>query len=179
MLGSDLHLGHEKVCRFRPQFSSAEEHHEVVFDNFATGISKYDTLYLLGDVAFDKFWLEKIKNLRCRHKVLIVGNHDLDRKLTMRDMVDSFDKVFSLLKKGDFWFSHCPIHSEELRKCKGNIHGHTHFHKISDPRYVNVCLEQTNYKPITFEKVVEIFNSQQKKEVWQEAWHTNKVLNLC
>ena len=138
LITSDLHLGHKRIHKFRPQFETAKEHDEYVFERLASSINKRDTIYFLGDTAFSKEWLDKIGQLRCFHKVLICGNHDLERGLTMRDMVNTYDKVFAFLKKNHFWFSHCPIHPDELRYLHGNIHGHTHNHEIENGRYINV-----------------------------------------
>lgn len=151
---SDLHLGHRNICKYRTEFSTEQEHSETLFENLATATKKRDVLYLMGDVAFSKEWLERIKGIRCNNKVLIVGNHDLEFGITMRDLVDTYDKVFSLLSYRNYWWSHCPIHPDELRKRKGNIHGHTHGHVLDDSRYINACVEHTNYKPITFEELI-------------------------
>lgn len=154
MIMSDLHLGHSNICKYREGFSSAQEHHETLFENLATNVGKRDTLYLLGDIAFTLEWLERIKTIKARHKLLVVGNHDTERGITMRHLVDVYDSVVSLFSKRNYWFSHAPIHSDEIRRRFGNIHGHCHGHKIDDKRYINACVEHTNYKPITFEELV-------------------------
>lgn len=152
MITSDLHLGHRNICKYRKIFTSPEEHDEVVFDNLATSINKHDTLYLLGDIAFSKEWLNKIKSIKCRYKLLICGNHDTERGITMKDLVDTYDNVMALLSKRNYWFSHCPIHPQEIRGKLGVVHGHLHNQLVEgDDRYYNACLEHTNYKPISFE----------------------------
>ena len=158
---SDLHLGHSNICKYRTNFSSAEEHHNTIFENLATNLHKRDTLYLLGDVAFDKYWLSKIKGLNCRHKLLIAGNHDLERGIHMKDLVDTYDDVKALYSKRNVWFSHCPIHPQELRGRTCNITGHLHNQLVldeeglPDKRYINVCVEHTDYKPISFSDIME------------------------
>jgi len=172
LLTSDLHLGHNNITKYRTQFYSADEHHNFVFENLATNIGKRDTVYFLGDVAFDKYWLEKIKNLKCQHKKLILGNHDTEHH-TIKQLADTFDSIESLLSKRNVWFSHCPIHPQEIRGKLFNVHGHTHNQLIGEwvtisralgaqqdifvpsKKYVNVCLEHTNYKPISFAEVKE------------------------
>ena len=171
LLSSDHHLGHKNNTKYRTQFSSAEEHHNFVFENLATNVGKRDTLYLLGDVAFDKYWLEKIKSIKCQHKKLILGNHCSEHN-TIKELADAFDSVESLLSKRNVWFSHCPIHPQEMRGRLFNVHGHLHGNVVErtvfeygnaigmaqDERYVNVCLEHTNYKPISFAEIMERFN---------------------
>ena len=172
LITSDLHLGHRNICKYRTQFSSADEHHNFIFENLATNVGKRDTLYILGDCAFDKFWLEKVKGIKCQHKKLICGNHDTEHH-TMKELCDVFDSVESLLSKRNMWFSHCPIHPQEMRGRLLNIHGHLHNHKvgsfeergymgmyedvfIENKRYFNACVEHTNYKPISFAEIMEI-----------------------
>ncbi len=173
-LTSDLHLGHNNICKYRTEFSTAEEHHETIFENLATTVGYRDTLYLLGDVAFDKEWLARIASLKVKHKVLICGNHDLERGIHMRDLVETYDAVYSLWSKRNYWFSHAPLHPQELRTRKGNIHGHLHGNRVwkrqnatphfnsegkiveyydeIDQNYINVCVEHTDWKPITFQE---------------------------
>jgi calcineurin-like phosphoesterase family protein len=169
MITSDLHLGHKNICKFRTQFTgTAEEHHETLFENLVTNIKKSDTIYFLGDIAFTKYWLDKIKSIRCRHKLLIAGNHDLERGIKMKDLVGVYDDVKALYSKRDYWFSHCPIHPQEMRGKLGNIHGHLHGTRVYkyisfsdnkintrlDREYINACVEHTDYKPISFEDLI-------------------------
>lgn len=165
LLSADLHLGHNNIHKYRDQFSSADEHHNTIFENLATTVRKNDTLYLLGDIAFDHYWLDKIKGINCRHKKLICGNHDTERGITMRHLVDVYDSVHALYCKRNYWFSHCPIHFQEMRGRNGCIHGHLHNRKVmvdylfEEPRhedwyYHNVSLEHTGYKPITFDEAI-------------------------
>lgn len=149
MIASDLHLGHRAICKYRTQFSSAEEHHQTLFENLARGVNKADTLYLLGDIAFTREWLDKVGSIKCRHKKLILGNHDTQNGITIKDLANTYDSVNSLLNHKGTWFSHAPIHPTELRG-KFNVHGHTHNVSVPDRRYINACVEHTNWQPIYF-----------------------------
>ena len=169
LITSDMHLGHKNICKYRTQFSSADEHHNFIFENLATNVGKRDTLYILGDCAFDKYWLEKVKGIKCQHKKLICGNHDTEHH-TMKELCDAFDSVEALISKRNVWFSHCPIHPQEMRNRVLNIHGHLHNHIVTKDRpfgfgitttdpdymYFNACVEHTNYKPISFAEIMEI-----------------------
>lgn len=167
LLSSDLHLGHKNIHKFRTQFSSAEEHHETVFENLATNVGKRDHLILLGDVAFNTEWLYRIQEINCIKKTLILGNHDTEH-CHIQDIANVFDQVHGLWNKHGCWFSHCPMHYQELRGRKVNIHGHLHpneimtrwydregnfWKEIEDTRYINVCLEHTDYKPVDFQDI--------------------------
>lgn len=154
MITSDLHLGHKNIHKFRNGFESAEHHHEVMFENLAMNIQKRDSLILLGDIAFDKHWLGKIASIKCEKKLLICGNHDTENGIKMRDLVTTYDDVMSLHSRRNYWFSHCPIHHDEMRGKAGNIHGHLHGKLINDDRYINACVEHTSYKPISFSDLI-------------------------
>ncbi len=72
-LTSDVHLGHRNIANFRVNGFTSEEQWNLSYEGLCT-LKKRDTLMLLGDVAFDHYWLGKVKELPCT-KVLIVGNH--------------------------------------------------------------------------------------------------------
>ena len=148
---SDCHLNHKNICKFREGFTSVEQHNALIKENYHKRVTKRDTVYFLGDVAFDKESLADVKTWAGAKKILICGNHDLDHH-TMKDLVEVYDEVYSLRKYKEFWLSHAPIHPDELRG-KVNIHGHTHYHNIADDRYVNVSMEQINYTPIELHEI--------------------------
>lgn len=155
MLTADLHLGHRAITKYRTQFATAEDHHETMFDNLATNINKRDSLFILGDCAFTLAWLYRLKEINCAKKTLVLGNHDTERQVSVRHLAEVFDEVSGLIGRNGVWMSHCPIHPDEMRGKEFNLHGHTHEHCIDDPRYINVCLEHTNYKPISFQDLMQ------------------------
>lgn len=155
-IASDMHLGHNSITRYRPQFSTAEDHHNTMIENVCSAVGKRDTLILLGDIAFKPEWLEKFtKALVCNKTILVPGNHDVPMKL----LVEHFTDVTSFISRKNVWLSHCPIHPDELRGRLGNIHGHTHNHNIPDTRYFNASMENINYRPILWEDAVEQLNA--------------------
>lgn len=154
---SDWHINHQNVCRFREQFENVQQHNEFIFDNYCSVVRPKDKVFLLGDIGFDLDGLKAIKKLP-GIKELVVGNHckEKKRKITMHDLMDTFHDVHGFMRYKDYWLSHCPIHSDELRG-RYNVHGHTHNHNIDDPRYFNACLENTDYKPVSLEELRVIF----------------------
>lgn len=155
---SDPHLGHEHVIKFRTQFSSSQEHDDHILEQCKERLRKQDKLYINGDVAFNYEALQKIKEIKGT-KILILGNHDTEwkkRGYTFKDLLEVFDDVQSMVKWHEFWLTHCPIHPDELRG-KYNIHGHIHNHVIDDPRYLNICMEHIDYRPISLEEIRSIF----------------------
>lgn len=155
---SDLHLGHEAILKFEPEFRSGktwEENSENIINNISEIMTKRDTLYILGDVTLSKsekenrYWLYRLGNIPGR-KVLIRGNHD---ELDLTNYIRVFDEVYGLLRFKGYWLSHAPIHPDELRG-KKNIHGHVHRNSVLDmngeidDRYINVCCEALGEIPI-------------------------------
>lgn len=146
-------FGHKNILKYRPEFSTIEEHDNLLFENYKRIIRKQDTVYFHGDMLFDAKYFVPFSELPGR-KILILGNHDTDF-LHITDIVHLFERVVSLTSKKGAWLSHAPIHPSELRS-KFNIHGHTHNAIVEDSRYFNVCVEQTNYAPISRQRITEI-----------------------
>ena len=147
---ADLHLGHKNITKFRTQFATAEEHHETVMENFLTTVGKRDKVFLLGDIVFKEGieYAAKLDRLGA-NLILVKGNHDAYDLWA--------DSVQGLMSYKGAWLSHAPVHPQELdyRKQGFNIHGHLHGGFINDPRYFNVSLEHTNYRPILMTDVLE------------------------
>jgi calcineurin-like phosphoesterase family protein len=143
--GSDWHLDHKSIAKFRKQVVSSEHNTKRILTDVANLVTKRDTLYLLGDIAFSDAALQLVADIPCR-KFLVRGNHD---ELTLSQYAQVFDDVFGIVRYKDSWLTHCPVHEDELRG-KFNIHGHVHYatvtkqidgHAVRDPRYFNCCPE--------------------------------------
>lgn len=143
---SDLHLGHNKICEFeghnRNNCKTVEEHDEWIISQWNSVVTKRDLTWVLGDVAFNKEGLEKVKRLN-GVKHLIFGNHDRE---SLEEYLKVFNKVHGFMKYKNFWLSHAPIHHGSLRN-KMNIHGHLHSSEVRDPRYYCVSVEKLQGKP--------------------------------
>lgn len=161
---SDWHIGHRNILKYRSGFESIEEHDNTLIENYNSIIRKRDLVYFHGDMVFTQDGLEKIKLLK-GIKILILGNHD---KLKSREYLTVFNDIVGPLNKGGIWLSHHPIHPQELYN-KPNIHGHTHNQMVmikhqngqltQDPRYFNICPENTNYYPISAEQIKDRFRA--------------------
>ena len=159
---SDLHHGHTNICKFRTHIdgqsvTSVEEHDEILSDRILSSLNKRDTLWLLGDLFFTeesmKYWEAYSK--ACKTIQVVLGNHCTDRPIRQQNLriMAQTAKIHSLVKYKGFWLSHCPIHPCELRGAK-NIYGHTHHKPIDDERYLSVCCEQVDYRPVTIEELI-------------------------
>lgn len=157
---SDWHLGHKNILKYRPQFKSIEEHDNTFITTFNETVSKRDVVYFLGDIIFTDDALEQFKQLRYCRKVLYLGNHDY---LTSSKYTEVFDEIYGIRSFKSYWLSHCPIHPQEMRNRKGNIHGHLHNNYVlnsdgsKDIRYYNVSPEKNNFQLVDFETIKRYF----------------------
>lgn len=157
---SDTHFGHRNILKYRPEFSTIEEHDQTIMEGIRS-LNKRDSLWILGDCFFT--W-DSLRFLGEMCSIVdnvnwIFGNHDTDRaerQQVLRHALMSFplSKVGSMFKYGKhFWLTHYPIHPAELRG-RRNIHGHVHRETIKDTRYINVCCEALDYKPVNIQTLV-------------------------
>ena len=165
---SDMHFHHHNILTFKDEegklvrpFNSIEDMHETIITNWNNTIGPDDKVYVLGDVVMrTSAWAFEILSELNGRKALIKGNHDTAR-------INRYTKYFTdirayhLLKSSQghkIYLSHVPMHPYSLGK-GFNVHGHLH-HKIvkykdgdciyNDLRYINVCVEQTNYTPVSY-----------------------------
>lgn len=146
---SDPHLGHKNIAKFRPIVSSMENNTEIFVNEWKKQrVKGKDVVYMLGDVAFTQETLRIIGGLPGR-KILIKGNHDDYIKTS--DQLEVFEEIYGMLRYKEFWLTHCPIHPDEMRGRKCNIHGHVHHKTVmtktlwgsekEHPKYLNVCVD--------------------------------------
>lgn len=181
-LVSDTHYGHSGVCRFthgdtdikiRP-WTDPNEMDEYMVKVWNETVKPTDKVYHLGDVVINRRCLQILDRLN-GDKVLIRGNHDIFRD-------DEYRKYFRELRAyhvmNDMILSHIPLHPDSKGRFAANIHGHLHSNRVRKPRgvdaktgeilygdkidpwYFNVSVEQTEFKPILFERVLERIQEQ-------------------
>lgn len=131
---------------------------EVMIANWNSVVGQYDKIYHLGDVCFNLTRYHSIMPRLNGKKRLILGNHD---KFNMGDYMKHFGEIKeSWQPLRNVLFSHRPVllgEEDHHKKIVLNVHGHTHQHVIKDKRYLNICVEQTNYTPIHFSEIEKIF----------------------
>ena len=177
---SDHHLGHENSWKkfkladgspLRP-FDSTEEMNEAMIERHNAVVRPQDSVYFLGDVVINKRYLELVKRMNGK-KRLIRGNHDIFKDNDYRDV--GFEQIHGVRVFVDkFIFSHIPLHPDCVTdRFRVNVHGHLHANQVMrtvtvdkdphapwryektepDPRYICVCVEQTNFTPLSFDEV--------------------------
>lgn len=153
---SDTHFGHENILKYdnRP-FASIEEHDEVLMNNINSVLEPGDTLYHLGDVAWNQKAYEWFfENLKAEINVqLIRGNHDNRGSLPW-----FVPKDVAELKNQDhkLFLSHYP-HLSWPNRFHGSIHlfGHVHGNLKGVGRSMDVSANMINYTPISIVDVIE------------------------
>jgi len=148
---SDHHFSHQKLVEVRG-FKSVDEMNEAMIKAWNDTVSPKDKIYHLGDFCLggqDKIHIAQRLN---GNKALILGNHDYPNAW------DEYRKYFKVLPYHEVdgcLLSHYPVHKVQQYRYRKNIHGHIHTGKIDDPWYVNVCVEQNNYKPFNLLEVIQ------------------------
>lgn len=159
-LAEDHHLGDKEILTYlddndnklRP-FKDLDEMHSELISRHNSVVKHEDVFYSLGDIVIDKSVFPLLPKFN-GNKRIILGNHDA--KHSYRNLTSDFLKIYGVkyLSNVKVVLSHIPIHSGCIKDGWINIHGHSHCRNISDPRYINVSVEQINYTPINLEELL-------------------------
>lgn len=164
---SDHHFGHAATFeKFKlpdgsqlRKFTSVEEMNEHMIAAHNSVVKPGDKVYFLGDVTMKKSHLPIVGRLNGKKK-LIMGNHDIfSAELYLKYFYDVC--AYRIFPADKLILSHIPVHSTQLDRWKGNVHGHLHADSLPDPRYLCACVEQPeiNYVPMPLYRVKEILNN--------------------
>ena len=156
---SDTHFGQYSICEFldvngnrmRPWFS-ADEMDEALVANWNATVRPQDKVYHLGDVAMKR---DKIALMgRCNgHKRLVRGNHDI---FPMKYYLPFFEEIYGTRVFDDMVLSHFPIVLDSIKPKWTCVHGHVHNNVrpgYLGPKYLNVSIEVTEWRPLAIEEV--------------------------
>ena len=164
---SDWHLGHKRVLEYdnRP-FDTIEEHDQRIIDNFNDLVEDEDIVYFLGDFCLhNKTHAESYMKQLNGNLFFIRGNHD------KKDIVKLYQKYGTYLgeqatievQKQKIILNHCKMyvwfHSHHG---SWNIHGHSHggLDHIIWGKSLDVSINVTNYKPLSFLEVKQIMDNE-------------------
>lgn len=168
---SDTHFGHVGVTKFlnddgsklRP-WTTIEEMDEALVENWNKVVRPQDKVLHLGDVVINRRALPICGRLNGT-KILVKGNHDVFR---LEEYTPYFKDILGAKQFDDYILTHIPVHPRELRRFKGNIHGHLHSNVVTkvvdcglydglrtevDTRYTCVSVEHINYTPVAWEEL--------------------------
>lgn len=171
---SDPHFGHRNIisaynieCR---DFHTIDEHDEYIVVMWNSLVRPNDKVLILGDFAFQ--CATKIDEIAPRlngRKTLIKGNHDIGKLVTYSRYFEDVCSVKEEKLRGrKLLFFHYPVHPSQLTsRYWANVHGHLHMDVITktvregksrvvipDQRYINICCEHTNMRPISHEQLM-------------------------
>ena len=143
MLLSDTHFA-DSDCKIMDEHWIAPDEQVAILNRM---VNKTDTFIHLGDVGDPSY----IRQLKVKHKVLILGNHD-----RISDYRDVFDEIYSgpLFISGKILLSHEPVYG--LPWCL-NIHGHDHSNiEPYDPscQHINLAANVCGYTPVNLGRLI-------------------------
>lgn len=156
---ADTHLGHNGILdmAMRP-FNTIAEHDREVVANWNSVIRPTDTVWHLGDFAWDKLPGNDARDLFNRLngiKRLIIGNHDT-LEVQKFDWASVHDMVTLKADGSDLVLFHYP-----LREWPGfysgalHFHGHTHDNLPSGRRVWDCGVDHQGFTPLTFAQISE------------------------
>jgi calcineurin-like phosphoesterase family protein len=169
---SDLHLFHANVIGYcdRP-FVDIQSMNETMLRNCLAQVLPEDIVIFGGDVAMGNVpATNELLHQIPGYKVLVVGNHDMDRKTgkLLALAVDEYVPCIEFSAAGlDFFVSHYPMNEALLRPGQVNIHGHIHNQSLhpavgSGARHINMSVEFTGYQPVSLDELLEVHANRHK-----------------
>jgi calcineurin-like phosphoesterase family protein len=161
---SDHHFGHNNVLKYcnRP-FPSTELMRDCLIGNHNKLVGVDDITVFVGDVSFldSHVKVNDILNQMNGYKILVLGNHDIERD---RYVPYAFDeicvvKAFQHQHNGvyiNFTLTHYPFTNvpEDMYYTTINVHGHIHDKQSKEEHQINVSVEAVNYKPMNFNDIL-------------------------
>ena len=174
MFISDTHFGHENILsECRPHFPDVETMNRILVDNINARMTRRDTLYVLGDLAYrSKTPVTEILEYIRPKILLICGNHDrewlrhLSEEERKRYFLDVRDELCLKRYGKELHMSHFPrlawnrshYFAQSLSVC-GHIHA-TRVGTIAAELFpqvrcqFNAGVDVNGYVPVTLEELV-------------------------
>lgn len=164
---SDLHLGHAAIAKMRG-FDDIELYNETVIERWNSVCGKKTMVFLAGDITMEKKTHYPLLDRMLGRKIVIGGNHDLRQH--MAELSRYVEAVVGCEEYKGYMISHIPIHTQEISRFKGNIHGHLHREYILnrayqplnvkvietiDKRYLNISWDVLDGVPIGLNQLIE------------------------
>lgn len=156
---SDTHFGHANILTFRGDdgelirpFASVDYMDELMIERWNEVVRDGDLVYHLGDVGWNRKVMRAVMPRLNGTKRLILGNHD---DIHDHELLHYFQDVMLWKRFRDegFLCSHVPLPNEQMFRSPINVHGHIHERPDPSWRHVNICVEQTDYRPLALEDV--------------------------
>lgn len=158
---SDWHLGDKRIEEeydpfFRPFDDTVDNDNEIII-NAQKSLTEDDELWHLGDVAIDRNRIKLIGEINCKRKILVTGNHDIDK---LEELAKYFDKILfdSVM---DIYGIRCYLNHYPLNKIDPmfNIVGHVHGLWKVKRNAVNVGVDCWHFMPVSEKMISFIYNA--------------------
>lgn len=147
---SDTHWFHSAIIDFADR---PDDHNELMVRNWVELVQPGDKLLHLGDLVMGstKRFDTEVAPYLTGEKHLLRGNHD-HRKIgwyRKRGFYNADRPAVTNYRGYRIHFSHFPQPKIVKRDLMAiNVHGHIHENSSPHSRCLNVCVEQTDYKPV-------------------------------
>ena len=164
---ADLHFDHEMILEYcdRPFKNVAKMNHHLI-KNINNRVKPDERLFILGDLGLHgparKGVLEQlIRKIKCKRKILIVGNHD---KLKPMDYVDiGFESAHTslYLHQYDLHLIHDPsVCGIDAFKHYRWACGHVHKFFLKQKNTINVGVDVWNYRPASIDEILQMIKQE-------------------
>ncbi len=156
---SDQHFGHKNIIQYsnRP-YPNVELMNECLWGNYRKIVQPDDIVIWGGDIAFGNIQgVNEILNDLPGHNIHIIGNHDMSRNGKINGLILDEQYPCLVLDVDDaeleyqILLTHHPL-TDVPDGCI-NIHGHCHQSPQLSDKHINVCVEHTNYAPISMKEL--------------------------
>ena len=168
---ADLHFGHDNIIKLcnRP-FENVREMDEALIANWNRKVKRNDTVYVVGDLVWQKNSVEDYLKRLNGNKILIVGNHDnwaKDEAISRLFVkITAFEEVS--LNGHPITLCHYPLIEWKNSRKDGTsrlgylIYGHIHNNVkpeyrllFEKPNALNAGVEVNGFEPVTFDELLE------------------------
>lgn len=169
---SDHHIDHANILNFKlddgvtpmRDFPDVKTMTEVMVTRHNEVVKPEDKVYFLGDFAIKKRNVN-LAALFNGHKRLLRGNHD---DASTKEYLKYFEEVYASRLLDNCLFTHIPVHPDSIKMEWTNVHGHLHNNGIPmslGTKYLNICVELTDYRPLTLGQVKERIAAQKRRNM--------------
>ena len=165
----DLHFGNDGMFNrsYSKKFNTKEKYIKAVIKNYNSIVNEKHTVLFLGDLGKSEILKEYIPKMKGR-KILILGNHD---KYSKKFYNELFDEVYSgpVFISPRIVVSHEPI---PVEKGVLTVHGHTHYVMLKSDQHINICVEHTDYRPVSVKSIVgKLSNLEKPNRKFLHEWY--------
>ncbi len=171
---SDTHFYHKNIIKLsnRP-FSTLEEMHDILIENWNNIVTNEDTVYFLGDFSFKTNQNKATQILKQLNgiKYFIKGNHDKPQwlnRMKEQGLIEDWYNLLEIKDNGrDVILCHYPLHSwNKMYRGSYHLYGHVHKNTVNNEKFqknrFNACCEILGYVPKTLDQIIEERDSREQ-----------------